>query len=1135
MPVTDSTPSQNLPARFKLDFELGRGGMGVVYKAFDSAFGRDVAIKVLAEGLADAELVHRFRRESAEHSELSHPNVVRCHEFGTHGSVDYLVMEYVDGGCLRDFVDRCGGYQDIVRAYREICLGLEHIHTQGIVHRDVKPRNILFTMEGEPKISDFGIARRISGTSELTQTGIIMGTSAYLAPEQILSSKTVTPSADLYALGVCLFESLTGRLPFSKETDYLLLRAHISEEPPAPSSLKPELPHALDKIVLSLLGKNPSQRPPSALAAANMLEALLDADLRAGTSTKTQPFNPDDKLEGFVGVGPDGRIESCNTEAALLLGHTPDELFGQPIERWLPQMRDLMEGVAPPPGEVIRMDAARRVEKTCPLDVVLTATATTRGRSWNAVLRAVKGAPDGLSTELAGQGHMDVLSRLGHDIWTPMNGILGMTRLTLGTDLQPEQRNFLQAVETSAERLVEVLNTAFDFSRLRAGTLTLEPVLIDLRQFLSAVLRPFMLQATSRNIELTLHVDPLVPDLVLADPARLRQILGHLLANAFKFTERGGISMAVTRQSGDDRVVTLRFSISDTGCGLKAGTEKMIFRPFYQEDATVFRTTGGVGLGLAIVEGLVRMMDGTVWADSVSGRGSIFHCELPLGVGGSNETGYRARLHELKALVVLGGGEEETLLSLLRRWGLEVSTTANFDTAGAIIDSARSANRPFEVVVAPLKDGDAYAFVRENKTAREAFVLVTDRVGPGDAALCHKLGVNALLIRPVNANDLWDNLIKILQDGPRNHGAGLGPLSILVAEDNPINQTLATVMLETRGHTVTIAENGLKVLERLGKGELYDLILMDLQMPHLDGLATTERIRESERGTSRHIPIVALTAHGDPAACLAAGMDAFLKRPLDEDKLLDAIARLIDRDATIATSKKALGLTDEDEAPLRESQPPSKPSNGHTPAEASATGSPGPAQSAVSAAATPPAPAPVAPPEPSSSQVVDGAPAPAPLPSPPAAEKTANGAPPSATPAAPPEARTQPGAGPNETTLKTIVVDEPALIARLGGNMKNLRQLIDLFFSLSPMQLQAVHKALQSGDPDAVQRASHTIKGSLAGFSALSAADAAEALEKLGQSGDLSNAETAYQRLDAEVERVTTVLQDLKKRTADQV
>lgn len=1113
MAITDSSPSNNLPARFKLDYELGRGGMGVVYKAFDSAFGRDVAIKVLPEGLADAELVHRFRRESAEHAELSHPNVVRCHEFGTHGSVDYLVMEYVDGGCLRDFVERCGGYQDIVRAYRAICLGLEHIHTQGIVHRDVKPRNILFTLDGEPKISDFGIARRISGPSELTQTGIIMGTSAYLAPEQILSSKTVTPSADLYALGVCMFESLTGRLPFSKETDYLLLRAHISEEPPAPSSIRSELPTALDKIVLGLLGKNPSQRPASALAAANMLEALLDGDARAGASTRTQPFNPDDKLEGFVGVGPEGLIESCNTEAALLLGHTPEELFGQPIERWLPQMRDMMEGVAPPSGEVIRMDAARRVEKTCPLDVVLTTTESTRGRGWHAVLRAVKGAPDGLSTELAGQGHMDVLSRLGHDIWTPMNGILGMTRLTLGTDLQPEQRNFLQAVETSAERLVEVLNTAFDFSRLRAGTLTLEPVLVDLRQFLGAVLRPFMLQATARNIELSMHVDPLVPDLVLVDPARMRQILGHLLANAFKFTERGGISVAVTRQSGDDRVVTLRFSISDTGCGLKPGTEKMIFRPFYQEDATVFRTTGGVGLGLAIVEGLIRMMDGSVWADSVSGRGSIFHCEVPLGVGGSNETGYRARLGELKALVVLGGGEEESLLSPLRRWGLDVTTTANFETAGALIESARSSSRPFEVVVAPLKDGDAYAFVREHKTAREAFVLVTDRVNPGDAALCHKYGVNALLTRPVNATELWDNLIKILQDGPRNHGAGLGPLNILVAEDNPINQTLATVMLETRGHTVTIAENGLKVLERLEKGELYDLILMDLQMPHLDGLQTTERIREAERGTSRHIPIVALTAHGDPAACLAAGMDAFLKRPLDEDKLLDAIARLIDQEATVATSKRSLGLTEQDEAPLRailsQSEQPSGPAS---------------PISEVAPSPDPPRPAPPVTPPPAPEAGPTRADAePAPRPETPAAlgsnEPVSDG----------------PASGPNEKTIKTIVVDEAALISRLGGNMKNLRQLIDLFFSLCPMQLQAVQKAVQSGDAAAVQRAAHTIKGSLAGFSAISAADAAEALEKLGMSGDLNKAEMALERLDSEVERVTSALDSLRKRTADQV
>lgn len=1054
-----------LPDRFIVEQELGRGGMGVVYKAIDTAYGREVAVKILPENILEGDTLHRFRREGADLAGMSHPNVVHFYESGNHDGNDYIVMEYIDGGNLRHFAKNCESLADIVSAYVSICEGLEHIHRQGIVHRDVKPGNILFTHSGMPKIADFGISRRLNSNTNLTQAGTIMGTSSFVAPEMIVSTSTVTPSADLYSLGVCLFESLTGSLPITGETEYAVLNAHLNEVPVAPSTIRSGIPSSLDDITLSLLEKTPDKRPPSAKATAALLRdclhqslkikppEIIDADEEPTERTESGQF-----LEGLINIDAQGRIESCNPDAAILLGRTSMELFGEPIDRFLPKMRTLTKRGAKLNGETYRMEGRKRVEQPVPLEVTLTATQSARGPMLSAILKPGQAAPEAVASDLVRKGQFDFLTRMAHEIWTPMNGIIGMNHLALNTDLNPEQRKYLKDLQSSADRLHEVLSTAFDFSRLGDGTLDLEPVPINLRQFLESVLKPYVFQAAAKGLELTSQVEPLVPDNIVADPTRLKQVLRQLLQNALNFTEAGSISVSVSRESGDDHVASLKFSVADTGEGLVHGSEQTIFKPFYQHDTSISRTSGGVGLGLAIVEGLVNKMDGRVWVDSQRGRGSVFHVVIDFGVAeAAHETSYRVKMGGLRVLLLDPGGLYQSLAHILGRWGLEVHRAESTKEAGMEIEKARVAGQPFDLVLAEVHGlhYDAFAFVKKFKLANEAFVLFTDEMRRGDASRCRLLGVDAILEKPLNATELWDSVLKILKNGARSRSASFGSLRILLAEDNPVNQTLATVILSSRGHEVTKAENGLEVLEKL-QGESFDLILMDIQMPHLDGIATTEKIRANEQGGSSRIPIVALTAHiqgGSLERCMAAGMDAYLNKPLDEDQLMEVIANVIDQESLQSKESEAQDVIELPESPA--SSEPVEP-KAH-------------------------------------------------------------------------QASTNPVMEDTETTNYNVL-NEQALLTRVGHSSPNLCSLLDIFLNLYPEQIRQIRAAIDETDADKLFRTAHKFKGSVANFDAVSAAEAAEALEKLGRAGSTMGAEAEFTTLVKETEKLVIALKALRER-----
>ena len=736
------------------------------------------------------------------------------------------------------------------------------------------------------------------------------------------------------------------------------------------------------------------------------------------------------QLEGLITVDAQGRIESCNPEAAFIVGVEQEKLFGQSVDDFLPDFQKAC-------GEVERattfqLHGRRQIEERFPLEITVSAVHSARGKQLSAILRPLEDEDDKHSLVGTGVGPLDFLTNLSHEVWTPMNGILGMVRLALNTDLSPQQREFLTAAEVSAEALTEVLNSVFDFSKLQSGALDFEPVSFDLRAFLESVVKPFRVEAAAKGLNLTLQIDPLVPDAVVNDPTRLRQILRNLLQNAIKFTEKGGLGVSVTGDSVSDRVANLRFSVSDTGPGLTEAQKENIFKPFYQGDTSIARAVGGVGLGLAIVKGLVRMMNGRVSVDSQRGRGSVFHFTAQCGVANEDDLeAPAAGLSELRALLLDPAREFGALYGLFRRWGLESVEANSAAQAAELLNQAREANKPFSLVLLPARGpgGDGFKFVEQNHSSREAFVLIADTMEAGFARRARELGVEEILLKPLKNNELWDTVLGILRAGPQSRRNTMGELKILLAEDNPINQALATALLESRGYEVKVAENGLEVLEELECGS-FDLILMDVQMPELDGIATTEQIRKDERQRGGHIPIIALTAHalaGYPERCLAAGMDAYLPKPLEEARLLDTIERVLKSEAAN------------------------------------------------------PAPDP-------------------------------------------------------ELTRETLclaspdsAVDHHALLARVGGNHKNLCMLIDMFLELHQQQLGAVREAIDEAEPEKLKRAAHTLKGSLTNFSADEAGEAAEALVELGRSGSIAGAREKLQHLTEEVDKVVESLAVLRK------
>jgi two-component system sensor histidine kinase/response regulator len=517
------------------------------------------------------------------------------------------------------------------------------------------------------------------------------------------------------------------------------------------------------------------------------------------------------------------------------------------------------------------------------------------------------------AAEAANEAKSLFLATMSHEIREPMNGVIGMTRILLETPLSEEQQQLVEAVHDSGQALLTIINDILDLSRMEAGRLELDSIDFDLKNLLERVVATVEPRARDKGLRLQLRIEPEVPALLRGDPGRIRQILLNLLGNAVKFTATGEIDLAVrvVAEGRDD--LRLGVTVRDTGIGIPEHLRDQLFTAYAQADPSVPRLYGGSGLGLTICKRLVGLMDGEIRLSSAPGRGTTFDLTLALAKAPGKRSGSRhasAGIAGMRLLIVDGTTATRGMMQQrARSWGVEARVVESGQAALAALAEARGAGRPFEVTLidSSLPDTSGEELGRSIKAAPElqptALVMIASSGLRGDAARVQEIGFAAYLPKPVTAGTLLDCLLE-LRGAPGAGAAGPGlitvhsmserrpaSLKILLADDNPVNCRLAALMLEKAGHRIDVVNDGARAVEAL-VGKDYDLVLMDVQMPGVDGLEATRRIRALRGGQAR-VPVIAITANamaGDEQRCLAAGMNDYVTKPIDRARLLGKVA-----------------------------------------------------------------------------------------------------------------------------------------------------------------------------------------------------------------------------------------------------